>query len=264
MWTLLINIADKERVGPAASAEKPNQRLIGSRSAFRVDLEKYYVVLFKTATPSVSQKIRLLAFNMGVHCVAVYRFGQFANRLHKRHRVVGRMVRILYLLMNHGIAFVHKVALREESEIGPGFHICHVGNIYLGPHRIGENCTVTHNVTIGVGLAEGEGRRATIGDNVWIGTGSVIVGDITVGDGATISAGSIVTRDVPAECLVAGNPARVIARDYDNSRMILYKMNDMPAAQSDPQGGAGGCQPEDSIAFVASCMADAREPQSPQ
>lgn len=61
-----------------------------------------------------------------------------------------------------------------------------------------------------------------IGDNVWIGPGAVITGAITVGDGATISAGTVLSKDVPAACLVAGNPGRVVARDYDNSGMINF------------------------------------------
>jgi acetyltransferase-like isoleucine patch superfamily enzyme len=50
----------------------------------------------------------------------------------------------------------------------------------------------------------------SIGDRVWIGAGAKILKGVTVGDGAVIAAGAIVTRDVPAEALVAGNPARVI------------------------------------------------------
>jgi serine O-acetyltransferase len=257
----MVNVTDKDRVGIAALEERMDRHPKRRRSAFQIDLEKYYVVLCKTQTPSVSQKIRVLVFNMGVHCIAVYRFGQFAQRLQARHRIIGRMARVIYLAMNHGIGFIHKVGVREESEIGPGFHICHVGNIYLGPHKIGKNCTVTHNVTIGVGLVGGAGRRATIGDNVWIGTGSVVVGDITIGDGVTISAGSIVTRNVSAGCLVAGNPARVIARDYDNSGLLEYKMNGASAAQSDPQGSTVGSEPQDARAFVAGSTADGREPQ---
>ena len=59
---------------------------------------------------------------------------------------------------------------------------------------------------------------------MWIGPGATITGDVTIGDGATISAGSVVSRDVPARALVAGNPGRVIASDYDNSAMLNYRV----------------------------------------
>ena len=196
------------------------------KSAFQVDIEKYCQVLLKTTRPHAVRKIKLLMMNMGLHCIAVYRFGQFARRLEQRHRAIGRAVRIVYLLVNHALLMVHKVELNEEGEIGAGFHISHVGTIYIGPCKIGENCTVTHNVTIGLGFDATRSGVPTIGNNVWIGTGSVVVGDITIGDGVTISAGSILTRSVPAKCLVAGNPARLIAKDYDNSRMIGFRMDD--------------------------------------
>ncbi len=53
-------------------------------------------------------------------------------------------------------------------------------------------------------------KEVVIGNNVWIGTNSIILKGVTIGDGAVIGAGSVVTKDVPANCLVAGNPAKVI------------------------------------------------------
>lgn len=50
----------------------------------------------------------------------------------------------------------------------------------------------------------------TICDNVWIGCGCFILKGVTIGEGAVVAAGSVVTKDVPAKCLVAGNPAKVI------------------------------------------------------
>jgi maltose O-acetyltransferase len=51
-----------------------------------------------------------------------------------------------------------------------------------------------------------------IGDDVWIGHGAVILKGVTIGDRAVIGAGAVVTRGVPADTVVAGNPARVVKR----------------------------------------------------
>ena len=52
----------------------------------------------------------------------------------------------------------------------------------------------------------------TIGNNVWIGGSSTIIGGVSIGDNAVVAAGSVVIRDIPANTLVAGNPARVIRK----------------------------------------------------
>jgi serine O-acetyltransferase len=209
---------------------------MAERGAFHYDVEKYCLIICKTRDPGLIRKTRLLLTNMGLQCIAVYRFGRFAGRVAQRHPVVGWAVRWVHVLMSYLMVLVHKVDLHSSSEIGPGFHISHVGTVLIGPCRIGANCTVTHNVTIGLGFALTGAGMATIGKDVWIGTGSVIAGKVTVGDGATISAGSIVTRDVPVRCVVAGNPARVIARDYDNGPMLVYRMSDGRRRASDEAG----------------------------
>jgi acetyltransferase-like isoleucine patch superfamily enzyme len=55
-----------------------------------------------------------------------------------------------------------------------------------------------------------ETEPISIGNHVWIGQRAIILKGVTIGDGAIIGAGAVVTKDVPSNCIVAGNPARII------------------------------------------------------
>jgi len=74
---------------------------------------------------------------------------------------------------------------------------------------IGKNCSIYQNVTIGP-KSSADNKSPTIGDNVRIYANACVIGDIKIGDNAVIGAGSVVTHDVPANAVVAGNPAKII------------------------------------------------------
>lgn len=88
-----------------------------------------------------------------------------------------------------------------------------VGVIIGKDCKIGENCVIESNVTIG-------GRNnipamPVIGNNVFIGTGARILGDITIGDNCIIGANAVVLKDIPSYCSVAGVPAKVLHENID-------------------------------------------------
>ncbi|MDN5805133.1 MAG: serine acetyltransferase [Microlunatus sp.] len=194
--------------------------------AFAVDREKAYSIMLSGADTSLSRKLLYLIMNSEFHCVAAYRFGQYAAGLRTRNRGQGTIAVILHRLVNRWLTHIDHAEISHRARIGPGLLLMHRHGVMLGPVTIGKNCVLHQNTTIGQRVAGGDQGVPRIGDNVWIGPGAVITGAITIGDGVTISAGSVLSKDVPAGCLVAGNPARVIARDYDNSGMINFSVTD--------------------------------------
>ncbi|MSL94924.1 hypothetical protein GKF01_11875, partial [Escherichia coli] len=76
-----------------------------------------------------------------------------------------------------------------------------------------------HNVTIG--KAYSGGKRPVLGNNIKVCAGSIILGDIVIGDNVTIGAGCIVVKSVPNNCVVVGNPARIVQKDGEKVNILL-------------------------------------------
>lgn len=190
------------------------------KGPFRLDREKYYRIKFGTVTPGFSQKLAIWITGFGFHCVMVYRMGKYFKALYSRNKILGLLPVIVFKILNYLCRLIHHVDL-SDADIGPGLHISHASTIYVGAVKIGRNFSLGHNVTIGIGHQAGKvGLPRSIGDDVWVGTGSVIAGVITIGNRVTIASGSILSKDVPDNALVMGNPARVIDPNYDNSHLL--------------------------------------------
>ena len=94
-------------------------------------------------------------------------------------------------------------------DIGPGFFLHHGFATIVSARRVGANCWINQQVTIG---SDASGNPV-IGDNVHVHCGAKVLGHITVGDNAVIGANAVVVKDVPPNCTVVGVPARIIRRD---------------------------------------------------
>jgi serine O-acetyltransferase len=114
--------------------------------------------------------------------------------------------------------------ISNQATIGEGFYLYHLGTVIIGPVKIGKNCTVGHTVTIGRSYRGGKIGRPTIEDNVWIGSGAVIVGEIRIGNDVMIAPNSFVNFDVPDNSLVIGNPGEIIKKDNPTRYYIEYTL----------------------------------------
>lgn len=124
-----------------------------------------------------------------------------------------------------------------DISVRPPFYVDYGANIYAGkgcffnfncvildvaPIRIGRKCFFAPGVQLlaathpqdaemrGQGLEYG--GPITIGDDCWLGGGVIVLPGIAIGDRVVIGAGSVVTKDIPSDCVVAGNPAKIIRR----------------------------------------------------
>ena len=94
-------------------------------------------------------------------------------------------------------------------DVGPGLYFEHGFSTVVTAERIGRDCWINQQVTIGYGA---DRRRPVLGDGVGIRAGAIVIGGVTVGSGGHVGAGAVVTRDVPPNTYVAGVPAKVLRR----------------------------------------------------
>jgi maltose O-acetyltransferase len=126
-------------------------------------------------------------------------------------------------------------SMREDTAIRPPLRVDYGGHIRIGARSFANfglvaldvaAITIGDDVQIGTNVqlltpthpVDPEPRRAkweaakpiTIGDNVWLGSGAIVLAGVTIGQNTVVGAGAVVTRDLPANVVAVGNPARVI------------------------------------------------------
>ena len=124
-------------------------------------------------------------------------------------------LRPLAKIMNLLNFTVFGLEVNSACEIGPGLVIPHTQGTVIGAFQIGRNATIYHQVTIGakeMDIGNTPASRPRIGNDVTIGCGAKLLGDIFVGDGAIIGANAVVLMDIPSNALAVGVPAHIHPR----------------------------------------------------
>ena len=134
-------------------------------------------------------------------------------------------IKLFYRFMYRHYAMKSFIEIPRNTQIGGGLYIGHPYCITINADTvIGENCNIHKGVTIG---QENRGKRAgvpTIGNSVWIGINSTIVGNITIGDDVLIAPNSYVNCDVPSHSVVFGNPCVIKQKDNATEKYINNKI----------------------------------------
>ncbi len=116
-------------------------------------------------------------------------------------------------LISHISRFITGIEIHPGAQIGEGVFIDHGMGVVIGETAIvGNYSLIYQGVTLGGTGKESGKRHPTLGENVVVGAGAKVLGNIQIGNDVRIGAGSVVLRDVPSHCTVVGIPGRVVFR----------------------------------------------------
>lgn len=139
----------------------------------------------------------------GVHAIWLHRIAHWLWKLG---------VPVLPRLISHVNRFLTNIEIHPGAKIGKGVFIDHGAGVVIGETaEVGDNVTMYQGVTLGGTGKERGKRHPTIGNDVVIGAGAIILGNITVGDNSRIGAGSVVVKSVPPNATAVGVPAKVVS-----------------------------------------------------
>jgi serine O-acetyltransferase len=140
-------------------------------------------------------------------------------RRYEKRRCILAKIRLYRLSKKYGLE------ISDRAKIGEGLYLGHPYNITVaGGVKIGKNANLHKGCTIG---RENRGKRAgvpTLGDCVYVGINSTVVGNITVGDDVFIAPGAFVNFDVPSHSVVIGNPGVIHHKENATENYIIHRV----------------------------------------
>ena len=142
------------------------------------------------------------------------------------HRIAHKLaywnIPFLPIYISYLTRIITGIEIHPKARIGNRVFIDHGEGIVIGETAIiGDDVLIYQQVTLGGTGKEHGKRHPTVGNNVVLGAGAKILGNITIGDNVRIAAGAVVIEDVPSNCTVAGNPGRIVKQQVMNHDGVL-------------------------------------------
>lgn len=191
-------------INPARERKKYNQpKNWLANLSWIVTLSTDLKIIFER-DPAANNWLEVLICYPGVHALVLHRIA---------HWLWQSRIPLLPRLLSHVGRFFTGIEIHPGATIGKGVFIDHGMGVVIGETAIvGDYCLIYQNATLG-GTGKQTGKRhPTLGDNVVVGAGAKVLGNISVGHNVRVGAGSIVLRDVPNDCTVVGIPGRIVSR----------------------------------------------------
>ena len=155
--------------------------------------------------PAANNYVEVILFYSGLHALVFYRAANFILRL---------KIPILPRAISQFARHLTGIEIHPAAKIGNSLFIDHGMGVVIGETAvIGDNVTLYQGVTLGGTGREKGKRHPTIGNNVVIGTGAKILGNITIGSDSYVGANAVVIKDVPANSTIVGVPGRLTKQD---------------------------------------------------
>ncbi len=168
----------------------------------------------KRKDPSCEFTLGIFLYYPGFQAVLAHRLFHYLWSLDLG--ILSCPLKILIRFLAYIVRIITNIEIHPAAVLGKNFFIDHGFGVVIGETTIvGDNVTVYQGVTLGGVSIKREKRHPTLGNNIIVGAGAKVLGNISIGDYVQIGANSVVVRDVPSNSTVVGIPGRIIKMNGD-------------------------------------------------
>lgn len=163
--------------------------------------------------PAAGNLLEVILCYPGLHALIAHRL---AHKLHKWN------IPLIPRIISYITRIITGIEIHPAAQIGRRFFIDHGEGVVIGATTIiGDDVLIYQQVTLG-GTGKEQGKRhPTLGNNVIVGAGAKVLGNITLGDYVRVGAGSVVMENVPEHSTVVGVPGRIVQRKVIDENGVL-------------------------------------------